>query len=144
MSQRLHFPVNMTVDEEGFFLVKFPDIKGAATDGKTRSEALIEAVDCLNASLAFRIKNRLPVPFPSAARGRPLVSPSALMAAKTALYLSWQETGLSCLALAKKLGLDLKTLQRMLDPHHRTHIGSIERVLWELGTSLSVDIAGTG
>ena len=144
MSGRLSFSVNLTVDEAGFFLVRFPDLKGTATDGKTRQEALFEAVDCLDAALAHRIKNHLAIPKPSAGRGRPVISPSALMAAKTALYLAWQETGLSCLALSRKMGMDLKTLQRMLDPRQRTHIGSIEKILRELGTNLTVDIAEVG
>lgn len=144
MTRRFGYPVNMSVDEAGFFLVKFPDLKGTATDGPTRDEALLEAIDCLGAALAYRIKNRLPIPVPSAARGRPTVQPSALMAAKTALYLAWQETGLSCLALAKKLKLELKILQRMLDPRQRTHIGGIEKVLRELGTGLVVDMRRTG
>lgn len=142
MAGRFSFPVNVTVDEEGFFLVRFPDLEGAATDGKTREEAMVEARDCLGAALAHRIKNNLPIPMPSAARGRPLVFPHALMAAKAALYLSWKGTGLSCLALSRKLGLELRTLQRMLDPRQRTHIGSIETVLEEMGTALEVDARG--
>lgn len=144
MSGRLSFPIHLTVDSAGFFLVQFPDLKGTATDGKSRQEALSEAIDCLDAALAHRIKNHLAIPKPAAARGRTLISPSALMGAKTALYLAWQETGMSCLAFSRKLGLELKTLQRMLDPRHRTHIGSIEKVLRELGTNLTIDIAEVG
>ena len=144
MSGRLSFPVNLTVDPGGFFLVRFPDLRGTATDGRSKQEALFEAIDCLDTALAYRIKSHLPIPKPSAARGRLIVSPSALMGAKTALYLAWQETGLSCLALSRKMGLELKTLQRMLDPRQRTHIGSIEKVLRELGTNLTVDIAAVG
>ena len=140
MEKRLSFPVNVSVDGEGFFLVVFPDLKGTATDGKTRAEAMIEATDCLGAALAHRIKNNLPIPRPSPARGRGIVSPSALMGAKTALYLTWKETGLSCLGLAKRIGVELKTLQRMLDPKHRTHIGSIETILNGLGKRIIVDM----
>lgn len=140
MEKRLGFPVNVTIDEEGYFLVKFPDLEGAATDGKSRSEALFEAVDCLGAALAFRIKNNMPIPKPSAARGRPLVFPAALMAAKTALYLAWKETGMSCLGLSKKLGIELKSLQRMLDPRHRTHVGSIEAILATLGKRIIIEM----
>ena len=140
MAHRLSYPVNVSVDEEGFFLVKFPDIQGAATDGKTRAIALIEASDCLGAALAFRIKNGMPIPQPSPPRGRPLVSPSALMSAKTALYLAWEETGVSCLAFARRLGLEVKALQRMLDPKHRTHIGSIETILNTLGKRILIDM----
>ena len=140
MEKRLGFPVNVSVDEEGNFLVKFPDLDGTATDGKTRSEALLEAMDCLGAALAFRIKKNMPIPKPSPARGRPVIYPATLMAAKTALYLAWKETGMSCLGLAKKLGIELKTLQRMLDPRHRTHVGSIEAILASLGKRFVIEM----
>ena len=40
------YPYSITCDEAGFFyLVKFSDLPGAATDGKTRVEALAEAED---------------------------------------------------------------------------------------------------
>jgi len=139
MAGRFSFPVNVSVDEEGFFLVKFPDLEGAATDGETREEALLEARDCLGAALAYRMKHNLPIPTPSAARGRPVVFPSALMSAKATLYLALKESGMSVLAMARKLGIELKTLQRMLDPRQRTHIGSIENILGELGMSLEVE-----
>lgn len=83
---RLEYPVEVTEDAEGFFLVRFPDLKGTATDGRTREEALTEAVDCLHAALAHRIKNQFPIPTPSPAHGRPVVSPSAAMVGKIALY----------------------------------------------------------
>ena len=140
MEKRLGFPVNVTIDEEGFFLVIFPDFEGTATDGKTKSEAFFEAIDCLGTALAFRVKNNLPIPKPSPARGRPVIFPAALMAAKTALYMAWKETGLSCLGLAKKLGIELKSLQRMLDPRHRTHVGSIEGVLAVLGRRFVIEM----
>jgi antitoxin HicB len=140
MEHRFHFPVKLTVDEDGFFLATFPDLEGAATDGKTREEAMSEASDCLGAALAFRIKSGLPIPTPSPALGRPTVSPSALMSAKTALYLAWKESGVSCLGLAKKYGMDVKTLQRMLDPKHRTHIGSIETLLKAMGKRIILDL----
>ena len=86
------------------------------------------------------MKHGEPIPVPSKIGKRHGVSPTALISAKAALYLAWKETGLSCLALSKKLGIALQTLQRMLDPKHRTHIGSIETVLKVLGARLVVDM----
>ena len=137
---RLLFPVTITKDGAGFFMAKFVDIKGAATDSKSIQETLNEAIDCLDEALAVRIKFGEDIPKPSK-KTLYMVAPSALMAAKTALYIAWKETGLSCLALSKRLGLPLTTLQRMLNPKHRTHIGSIEDVLKTLGSRLIVDVS---
>lgn len=137
---RLSFPTTINKDKSGFYLVKFLDVPCAATDGRTIPEALSEAVDCLDEALAAIIKHGEPVPEPSG-KTLHMVSPSALIAAKTALYIAWKESRLSCNALSKRLGIGLILLQRMLDPKHRTHIGSIEAVLKSLGSRLIVDFA---
>jgi antitoxin HicB len=46
------YPAEIKKDEAGFFLVTFPDIPFAATDGKTLSEAMEEARDCLEEAIA--------------------------------------------------------------------------------------------
>ncbi len=43
---------NIKQDEGGFFLVTFPDISFAATDGESLKEALVEAEDCLEEAIA--------------------------------------------------------------------------------------------
>lgn len=137
---RLCFPATIKKDETGFFLIRFNDIPGAATDGKTIEEALFEAQDCLDEALAARMLHGETIPKPSK-KTLHMISPSALMSAKVALYIAWKETGLSCLALSKRLGVALVILQRMLNPKHRTHIGSIEAVLKNLGSRLTVDVS---
>ncbi|MBI3038390.1 type II toxin-antitoxin system HicB family antitoxin [bacterium] len=62
---RLSFPVTISKDKTGYFLVKFVDIKGAVTDGKSIQEALMEAIDCLDEALAVRIKLVEEIPMPS-------------------------------------------------------------------------------
>lgn len=139
--KRFLFPIVISRDEAGFFLVTFPDLPEAGTDGLSVEEALEEARDCINEAIAGRIRRGEPIPHPSKIGKRHVVFPNALITAKASLYLSWKETGLSCLALSKKLGIALQTLQRMLDPKHRTHIGSIEAVLEVLGARLVVDLS---
>jgi len=59
------YPAKIKKDEAGFFLVTFPDIPFAATDGKTMAEALEEARDCLEEAIAVSIADNLDFPFPS-------------------------------------------------------------------------------
>ena len=68
-----------------------------------------------------------------------MVFTSALMTAKATLYLAVKDSGMSVLAMSRKLGIELKTLQRMMDPRQRTHIGSIENTLADLGMTLEVE-----
>ena len=45
------YPANIKPDEGGFFLVTFPDISFASTDGESLEEALSEAEDCLDEAI---------------------------------------------------------------------------------------------
>ena len=103
-SSRLAFPVELESDEGGSVLVSFPDIPEALTEGASEREALVEAEDCLAAALAGYIKDRRDIPQPTSARGRPLVSPPILIAAKATLYIVWLEHWLGISSFAKKLG----------------------------------------
>jgi antitoxin HicB len=45
------YPIDLIPQADGNFLVSFPDIPEALTDGATKNEALSEAADCLIAAL---------------------------------------------------------------------------------------------
>ena len=61
----LLYPAIVAPDEGGRFLVKFPDLPEALTDGATRAEALAEAADCLSEALASRIIDGETIPLPT-------------------------------------------------------------------------------
>jgi antitoxin HicB len=135
------FPAIIKKDEAGFFLVTFPDIKFAATDGKTMAEALEEARDCLEEAIAVSIADNLDFPFPSAiGRGQQAIPLTARMSAKAALYIAVRETGISKSELARRLDVDEKEIRRMLSPRHQTKLPRIERTLSVLGYRLSVSL----
>jgi antitoxin HicB len=140
---RFHFPATVTPArnfeaKDAGFVVSFPDFPEAHTQGDTLSEALAAAADCLEEALAGRIKRRGDIPSASPARGRPLISPGALIAAKTALYVTMRGARVSNVALAKRLGVRESEVRRMLDPRHPTKIGRLEEALAALGKRLSI------
>ena len=96
--------------------------------------------DCVSECLAGRIRRHEPILMPSPARGRPVVVPEALIAAKAALYLTMREQGLSKVALAARLGLGESEVRRMLDPRHGTKIERLEAALAQLGQRLVVSV----
>ena len=137
------YPVDLTADEAGRILAVFPDLTGAATDGATREEALAEAADCLEEALAAAIAAGEDIPPPSPARGRPVVAPGVLIAAKAALYDAMRRQGIGKSDLARRLGIDEAVARRMLDPKHATRIDRMEAALAALGRRavLSVEAA---
>jgi antitoxin HicB len=87
MQGSYEYPADIVVDEGGFHLVTFPDLAGAATDGKTLAEALVEAADCLSEALASRIVDGEPIPVPSPVRsGQYLIAPDETLVPKLALH----------------------------------------------------------
>ena len=135
------YPAKIEKDEAGFFLVTFPDIHFAATDGKTMAEALEEARDCLEEAIAVSITDNLNYPFPSPIRkGLHAIPLTARMSAKAALYIAVRETGIRKSELARRLGVDEKEIRRMLSPRHQTKLPRIEQALSALGYQLSVSL----
>ena len=123
----------ITRDESGFFLIKFPDLIGAATDGTTREEALVEAEDCLAEAVAAFLVRRERVPAPDFTGGDACVSLDPLLAAKAALNNAMLDAGLTRTELAARLGVDEKNVRRLLDPKHQSHIRAVLRAAALLG-----------
>lgn len=96
MTHELVYPATLTPDEtDGGFVVTFPDVPEAITQGDDLAGALAQASDALEEAIAGRIRRGDPIPEPSATGTGQLVIPvSALTAAKAALYLALREAGI--------------------------------------------------
>jgi len=140
MVHEFAYPVILTADEtDGGFVVTFPDLPEAITQGEDTAGALEEAADALEEAIAGRIRRGDGIPQPSTAdAGELLVPVPALTAAKAALYLALRESGISKSELASRLGCDEKEVRRLLDPRHPSKLPRIERALSALGKSLAV------
>ena len=132
-----------TIEEEkGFFTVSFRDLPFALTDGKSYDKALEEATDCLSEALASCILDNEEIPEPSKAeKGEVLVAPSALIAAKAALYVAARESGLNKTALAKKLQVSEAVGRRLLNPRYQTKIVNIDNALKSMGKKMVISMA---
>lgn len=141
---RFAYPIEvraMAPDEGGGFLVEFPDWGGAVTDGRDMAEALVNARDCLEEMIAYRLRRREPIPEPSPAGNRRLVEPEAGLALKAALWLALQGQGVTLDELARRLG-DLSEAQadRLLNPRLKAQPELIHRSLAALGKRVVVEL----
>ena len=137
MTEHFAYPANVERDEAGFFLVTFPDLPEAATDGPTKDEALSEAEDALEEAIAGRINRGEALPHPSRARAGQIIVPvPAQMAVKAALYVAVKEGKIR----NTELGADEKEIRRLLDPHHRSKLPRLEAALAVLGKKLVIGI----
>ena len=141
MPDTFNYPVEIECDEDGRFVVTFPDFGWGATDGATRDEALDEAKDLLRELIATTIREGQVLPEPSrAGKRRPLVVPPLQIALKAALYEAYRQTNLSQRRLARDLSVAESEVRRMLNPDHATKTSTIDAVLRQLGTYVSLTV----
>ncbi len=137
---RFTYPARLRPDSTGELIVSFRDLPECLTSGADQAEALAEAADALEEAIAGRIDDAERIPVPSARRsGEHHVAVPAGTATKAALAIALRESGLSRVALAKRLGVDEKAVRRMLDPRHSTAVGRIETALRALGQELVIE-----
>ena len=132
-------------DDDGAILVTFPDLPEAITGGATEEEAFANAQEALELALLIYAGDGREIPEASRrsnAAGRSVHVPvAAAVAAKIAFIIAFRESGITRVALAKKLGKAETEVRRMLDPYHQTKLPAIEAGLKALGKRLVVSIA---
>ena len=125
MPNTFNYPVEIERDEDGRFVVTFPDFGWGATDGATREEALDEAKDLLRELIATTIREGQTLPEPSrASKRRPVVVPPLQIALKAALYEACRQTHRLQRRLARDLAVAEGEVRRMLNPDHATKAGT--------------------
>ncbi|MSP49645.1 MAG: hypothetical protein EXQ95_10005 [Alphaproteobacteria bacterium] len=147
MTHAVHYlyPARFRRDAAGRFVVSFPDLPEALTDGADLAEAMAEARDCLSEALMNRIAHGEAVPAPAVPkRGQRLIPPDPLVAAKTALHRALMGQGVTVSALARRLGADRKDVRRLLDPRHRSTLAGLTAALGAVGGALSVVVEEPG
>lgn len=111
----------------------------------TVDEALDEAKDLLRELIAATIREGRALPDPSrASKRRSLVVPPLQIALKAAFYQAYRQADISQRALARSLGIAENEVRRMLNPDHATKAGTLEAVLCQLGTGVSLTVLAEG
>lgn len=136
----LNYPVELEAADEGGFVVTFPDVPEAVTQGEDEDEALLRALDALETALEMYTDAGEALPAPSKpARGQRVVHPSAQVAIKLAVYQAMQEEGVRKAELARRLGWHMPQVDRLLDFRHAGRLAAAESALSALGRDMRVD-----
>jgi len=134
------YSVHLEPQEEGGFVVTFPDIPEAITEGDDETEALVWALDALETMLESYMDDRQRIPYPSPADGRPVVILPVVAAGKVILYNTLLEAGKKKADLARMLNLAPTLVDRLLSLRHKSRIEQIETALAAFGKRLVVDV----
>ena len=144
MAHSYIYPATIEPSGEGTFLVAFPDLPEALTEGDDLTDALAQAEDCLEEAIAYRITVKKDIPAPSRlAAGQHLISVPPRMALKAALYQAFAESGLSGVAAAEKTGLSDTQFRRLLAPRHRSDVAKLHEALAALGKSVQIRVVNS-
>lgn len=137
------YPAKFTPDKEaGGFVVTFPDVPEAITQGDTLQEACTMASEALELALTFYTEQGKDLPAPRALkRGWRLVRVPALSEAKFCLYTALRAAGLRKVDLARRLKRSPSQVDRLLDITHRSRIDQIEAALAVIGKAMVIEIA---
>ena len=140
MENRLGYPVEITKDDNGTWLVTSRDLPELVTYGETQEEALSHAVEALELVLSIYIDKGMLVPKPSPARQRPIVQPSLSARMKLILYIELKEAKMRKLMLAKKMGIKPQQINRLFDLKHKSRIDQIESAFHALNLLPTLDV----
>jgi antitoxin HicB len=134
------YPIQLEEDrsdgKDWGYVVTFPDLPEAITSGRDYSEALNNAVDCLETALGWRMKLGESIPPPSPANGRPTAAPGSLIASKAALYLAMRQQGVRPAELARRMGVEPPAITRLLNPRHASKPDQFDAAFRALGKRL--------
>jgi antitoxin HicB len=127
--------------KNGWWLVRFPGIPEALTEGETEDEARRNAVDCVIAALEGYIKAGRPLPRQGASHtGHDRATLPSLVTAKLAVYETLRSRGWSKLRLAKELGVPENSVRRLLDLRHCSQMWAIDEALGKMNAELPIDL----
>ena len=136
------YPVVLTAEKKGGgYVVTFPDIPEAITQGDTVEEALAHAAEALESAMDFYFEDRREVPIPSAAKRRQhLVELPASLAAKVLLLNEMVRQNIRPAELARRLNTRPQDVNRLIDLKHTTKIDAVAQAVRALGKTLEVRV----
>ncbi|HYU11648.1 MAG TPA: type II toxin-antitoxin system HicB family antitoxin [Stellaceae bacterium] len=135
------FRYTLEPEENGWWLVRFPDVPEALTEGETREEAHGYAADCLLAALEGYVKAGRPIPRPSSAsRRNHRVTLPSLATAKLAVYETMRARGWSMTRLAEELNMSKDAARRLISLRHASPMAVIDKALAAMGAELAIEL----
>ncbi|WP_116964353.1 type II toxin-antitoxin system HicB family antitoxin [Fastidiosibacter lacustris] len=114
----MKYNMNIQKDDNGEYLVTFPDVPEAATTVDSLTDLQTQAVDALISAFDFYIEDKKPIPVPQNI-GTDFVTLPAALAAKVYLYNEWLASNLKKTDIANKIGIAPSNLDRLFNLRYR-------------------------
>jgi len=138
------YPAQFIKDKDSdFYVVIFPEIPEALTQGKTIEEAKIYAQDALITALDFYFEDNRPIPLPperELMEDEEYISLPLSVWAKVLLLNTMLEQKVNQSDLAKRLHKPRQEVQRIINLEHTTKIDTIVDALHALGKETKLSL----
>lgn len=125
-------------EREGGFVVTFPDVPEAITEGEHMADARLMAQDALGIVLLTYLEQGMPLP--EAEAEGVMIVPEPEVAAKIAVIETFRAAGISRTELARRMGKDEKEARRVLDPNVSTKLPLLIQALAAMGQRLVIGL----
>lgn len=135
----LSYRIELTPDDNGTLLVTCPQLPIVATFGETEEDARHHAVDAIETALASMIDDGETIPAPDGEPG-PAVRLPMMTTLKVNLYWALATAGITRAELARRLGWNRESVDRLFRLDHRSRLEQIEAAFQALGTEVDVDV----
>jgi antitoxin HicB len=122
------------------YVVSFPDVPEAITQGRDLADARIMAEEALGLALLTYLERGMQLPKSHAVKGLVSVMVAPDVAAKLAVLESFAAAGITKSELARRIGKDEKEVRRILDPKHPTKLPILTAALRAMGKRLVVGV----
>ncbi|MBR1611944.1 MAG: type II toxin-antitoxin system HicB family antitoxin [Succinivibrio sp.] len=135
------YPAILTPNEEGGFIVTFPDVPEAITEIWDKDELLDTATDCLITAVDFYIEDHRTFPTPSKLKeDHVIIQLPISISAKILLLNTMVASNIRPADLARKMGIKPQEVNRIIDTSHTTKIDTIAKALSVLGKTLQLSV----
>ena len=138
----LKYPLTLKLDRaHGGYVVTFPDVPEAITQGDTKEDALLQATDALETALDFYFEERRKIPLPSMPKcNQAVVELPVSTTAKVLLLNEMIVQSIRPADLARRLNTSPQEINRLTNIRHTTRIDGIERALNAMGRRLELRV----
>lgn len=132
----MHYYAKIT-EEDGAWVVSFPDCPGCYTQGDTKEEAIAMAHEALEGWLESHIARNSTPPQPKAQRGVAIAVATPLACA---LQIRWsrEARGLTQAEAAKRMGVSQQAFAKLEQPGSNPQLVTLVKVSEAIGASLDV------
>jgi antitoxin HicB len=143
LAREFVYPIVLTEDPSGGYVVSCPDLPELLTQGDDRTDAVAQAIDALEEAIAGRVRRGDDIPEASVSGDSEdfeLIRVPPIMATKAALALALSEIGISQSTFARRLGVDEKEVRRLLDPRHPSKLPRLQKALMAVNREVEIRV----